>query len=112
MSLLRKERSNLFTAQFLSSLFPYTKGKHVNDSFTINEVTTDSRKKTTNGLFIPLIGERFDAHAFIDEAVENGAKVALWQKDRPIPGSVEEACTFFRVEDTKTALQQLAKAYR
>ena len=36
----------------------------------IQEITTDSRKVTHHGLFIPLVGERFDGHNFIGSVVE------------------------------------------
>lgn len=110
--LSRKERSSLFTTQFLLSLFPHIKGKQLPEHLTIREVTTDSRKIATNSLFIPIVGERFDGHTFIKEAVKNGAVAALWQKDKPIPHSVQTLCTFFSVDDTLDALQTLAHAYR
>src|SRR5690625_1993670 len=112
MLLSRKERSNLFTTQFLTTLFPAMSGKQSTEQIYIEEVTTDSRNTTSNGLFIPIVGERFDGHTFIEEAVKNGAVAALWQKDRPIPDTVQTSCTFFSVDDTLVALQQLAHAYR
>jgi hypothetical protein len=41
---------------------------------SVTQVDTDSRKARGGSLFIPLIGERFDAHAFIEDALEQGAE--------------------------------------
>lgn len=73
-------------------------------------VFTDSRKSGENRLFIPLVGEKFDGHDFINQAIENGAKAALWQMDKEVPPLPEQFQLFF-VDDTLTALQQLAKKY-
>ena len=39
----------------------------------IQRVDTDSRNIHEGALFIPLIGERFDGHAYINAALEGGA---------------------------------------
>ena len=39
----------------------------------VTEVSTDSRKIAPGCLFIPLVGEKFDGHRFIDMALESGA---------------------------------------
>ncbi|GIP25174.1 UDP-N-acetylmuramoyl-tripeptide--D-alanyl-D-alanine ligase [Paenibacillus sp. J23TS9] len=70
-------------------------------------VFTDSRKLVSGRLFVPLVGENFDGHAFAAAALEGGACGVLWQRDRGFPpeGPV------IVVEDTLAALQALAKAY-
>ena len=50
--------------------------------------------------------ERFDGHAFVDKAVENGAVATLWMKDVANP---PENLPVIFVEDTLSALQMLAK---
>ena len=72
---------------------------------------TDSRKEISNALFIPIVGENFDAHQFINQAKENGAIAALWDANHPIPEELKEYMTFFLVPDTTEALQDLAHAY-
>lgn len=42
-----------------------------------SSVATDSRKVTDGSLFVPLIGEVQDGHAYIPQAVEKGASVVL-----------------------------------
>lgn len=79
------------------------------EEFYIEGVSTDSRKIKKGQLFIPLIGENFDGHKFIEKAIENGAIATLWNKDEPIPPL---DFPFVLVEDTLSALQRLAKGYR
>ncbi|MBD5046364.1 UDP-N-acetylmuramoyl-tripeptide--D-alanyl-D-alanine ligase, partial [Xanthomonas citri pv. citri] len=59
-------------------------------------------------LFIPLKGERFDGHSFVEQAFEAGVAAVLW--DRSVPNPPENHAVIL-VDDTLTALQQLAKAY-
>ncbi|MEC0369947.1 UDP-N-acetylmuramoyl-tripeptide--D-alanyl-D-alanine ligase [Paenibacillus chibensis] len=73
----------------------------------MNGVFTDSRKLVSGRLFVPLVGEKFDGHAYAAAALEGGACGVLWQRDRGVPpeGPV------IVVEATLIALQALAKAY-
>ncbi|MCQ6558268.1 UDP-N-acetylmuramoyl-tripeptide--D-alanyl-D-alanine ligase [Paenibacillus mendelii] len=74
-------------------------------------VTTDSRRVQQGQLFIPLVGEHYDGHDFVQGAFASGAGAALWQSDREVPKELAEASLIF-VEDTLTALQRLASSYR
>ena len=38
----------------------------------VTSVTTDSRKAETGALFVPIVGERVDAHRFIPDVMEKG----------------------------------------
>jgi len=78
----------------------------------IQVVEMDSRKPLTNGLFIPLLGERVDGHSYIEQAYKQGAVATLWNKEKDIPTHLIGKMHFFLVEDTLMALQQLAHAYR
>ena len=40
-------------------------------------VTTDSRNVAAGDLFIPLVGERFDGHTYLNAALEKGAEGCL-----------------------------------
>lgn len=101
----------LCTLEFLYELFPTYSGK-LDCTKEVNEVMTDSRQVQGNSLFIPIIGERFNGHDFIKQAIENGAIAAIWDKEIAIPEDVPETMTFFLVEDTLQAMQLFAKAYR
>lgn len=72
-------------------------------------VSKDTRMNVKGTLYIPLIGENFDGHAFVIHAINQGAAAALWQKDRPNP---PQGMPLIYVEDTLISLQKLAEAYR
>lgn len=75
----------------------------------ITGVSTDTRALREGDMFIPLKGERFDGHRFIDQAVERGARAVMVERDEHfgIDGAV-----VIRVDDTMTALHSLARWYR
>lgn len=81
----------------------------VNEQLTVQDICTDSRKIKKGCLFIPLVGETFDGHDYIASAFEYGASVALTVRDvtDPVPGKA-----YIRVENTQTALGELASYYR
>ncbi|WP_017727205.1 UDP-N-acetylmuramoyl-tripeptide--D-alanyl-D-alanine ligase [Halalkalibacterium ligniniphilum] len=74
-------------------------------------VSTDTRTIKAGMLFVPLVGERFDGHEYILQAIEKGAAATLWDKNKPIPELATEKISFFFVEDTLEALQELATVY-
>jgi UDP-N-acetylmuramoyl-tripeptide--D-alanyl-D-alanine ligase len=71
-------------------------------------VTTDSRKVVKNNLFIPLVGEKFDGHDYIEQCYRAGAAVCLTEK--PIPQVVDAVAIL--VNDTSKALRELATWHR
>lgn len=101
----------LCTIQFLQEVFPEWEGRVAPDT-PIETVMTDSRASLQGALFIPIVGERFDAHQFIAQAINQGAIAALWDKTQDFPDNYPEDFVFFLVEDTTVALQNLAQAYR
>lgn len=75
----------------------------------IEGVSTDTRTITEGQLFVPIKGDRFNGHNFIESAINNGAKAALWSRHEPLP---EIDFPLILVEDTLHAIQKLAKEYR
>ena len=73
----------------------------------INSVVFDSRKATSDSLFVPLQGET-DGHDYVQSAIKNGATATLWS--RPA-GEAPEEIAVILVDDTLEALQKLAEAY-
>ena len=78
-------------------------------SVRIENVNTDSRTIVPGELFVPLIGETFDGHTFLEMAADRGAAAVLsarrellWQKPIPI----------LYVEDTLAAYHAIAAGYR
>ncbi len=75
-------------------------------------VATDTRKDMTGQLFLALKGEQFDAHQFILQAIQQGATGVLVHEISAELAALKSQVTIIKVEDTLTALQDLAKAIR
>src|SRR5687768_8077172 len=96
----------------------------------ITEAVIDSRQVIPGSLFVAIPGEKLDGHDFLEEAFRRGASFALIQRDTVAGGSfqtldlrgvssmdafsrqdlVPPLC--LRVENTVTALQQIARYWR
>jgi UDP-N-acetylmuramoyl-tripeptide--D-alanyl-D-alanine ligase len=71
-------------------------------------VSTDSRAVRSGELFVALAGERFDAHQFLPQAAQGGARAAVVRRGTaPVPGLV-----LLPVDDTLSALGRLARSRR
>lgn len=75
----------------------------------VTGVTTDSRAASDGQLFIPLTGERFDGHAYIDGALSAGATGCLTAR---VPETMQPGKFYIQVADTRLALKALAAWYR
>ncbi|MBQ0038628.1 MAG: UDP-N-acetylmuramoyl-tripeptide--D-alanyl-D-alanine ligase [Clostridiales bacterium] len=75
----------------------------------VTGITTDSRKVGAGELFIPLVGEKFDGHAYIESALEAGAVGCLTAR---VPEKLLPGKCYIKVEDTLLALKKLASWYR
>ena len=75
----------------------------------VTEVSTDSRSIPAGALFIPLVGERFDGHDYLDAALERGAAGCLTARK---PTSLLKEKFYIQVSDTLEALKALAAWYR
>lgn len=69
-----------------------------------SRVSTDTRTVSPGDLFIALVGERFDAHDFIPQAIDKGAAAVV--ASRPPAGAL--VVPVLLVDDTLAALQRLA----
>ncbi len=89
----------------------------IDPGMPLASVCTDTRRLQPGCLFVPLVGERFDGHGYLDGALRKNALAALAQRDRLGP---EEAASLSRatgrplwlVGDSLEAYQQLALAWR
>ncbi|MCG4585231.1 UDP-N-acetylmuramoyl-tripeptide--D-alanyl-D-alanine ligase, partial [Anaerosalibacter bizertensis] len=79
------------------------------EDIIINGVSTDSRNICPGQLFVPIKGDKFNGHNFILDAIKGGATAALWNKNEPIPTDIN--IPLILVEDTLTAIQDLARSY-
>lgn len=84
-------------------------GDFSNTELTVDRVETDSRTISEGSLFIPLMGERFDGHAYINAALEAGAAGCFTQREREsyLPDKF-----YIKVDSTHRALRDLAAWYR
>ncbi|MGF1805263.1 UDP-N-acetylmuramoyl-tripeptide--D-alanyl-D-alanine ligase, partial [Aliivibrio sifiae] len=86
----------------LNQIVALCDGQLIGTDCQVVSVSTDSRNIDENGLFVALIGERFDAHNFAKTAQEQGAVALLVsrQLDSELPQVI--------VKDTQKALGLIA----
>jgi len=72
-------------------------------------ISTDSRTVSGGDLYVALVGERFDGHDFVVDALSNGARGAVVSS--PVAGDPPRA-RLYPVPDTLVALGRLAAARR
>lgn len=94
----------------ISEIFPSSVGAKDANIF-IHEIATDSRKRVSKGMFVPILGDQFDGHDFIRDAINNGAIAGLWQEHKEVPTFIPNDFPLFFVKDTIEGLQKLAKFY-
>ena len=78
--------------------------------FEIEDISTDSRKRMKNAIFVCLRGTQLDSHNYIQDAINNGAVCVLTDKDYPLPHGREEVL-FLQCDDTRAALAHLWHAW-
>lgn len=76
-------------------------GELKGEDISVSSVSTDTRTITSGTLFIALIGENFDAHDFIEQAVTKGAAALI------VSQKLQIATPHILVEDTRIALGKL-----
>ena len=72
---------------------------------SIKSISTDSRNIQKDALFVPIVGERFDGHDFIGQAVNLGALCVLTEK------KLEGSQPYILVKCTRQALLDIASFY-
>jgi len=81
-----------------------------NRDAAVSRVSTDSRTLQPGDLFVPLRGENFDGHKFVQQAAERGAVGAMVEEKWN--GKAPENFALVRVADTLIGYQTLAANYR
>lgn len=96
-----------FTAAEVAHL---TRGRLLcgNSDTLIDNIQYDSRQAGKGSLFVPIKGEKVDAHRFIEACFRQGAAATLTEQEPP--QNAKEP--YILVDNTKAALQRLAAAYR
>jgi len=75
-------------------------------------LTTDTRGLRRGSCFVALRGERFDGHAFVEEAARAGAAFALVERAPEELSALPAGFGVLRVASTRAALGQIAHAWR
>lgn len=73
----------------------------------IKDIKDNSQKVEEGDLFIALVGTTADSHKFISNAIENGAKVIVIERDVEI----DEDVTVIRVKSSRKALAYMSASY-
>ena len=96
--------------QQLIDLWGQPQGPLVPPEQAIGPVCTDSRRLTPGSFFVPLVGERFDGHCFLEQLPVLGGQGAVVSMDWTAP--LPDGLLHWRVDDTTAAYQQLALLHR
>lgn len=83
-------------------------GYDLDDDSAVTNISTSSKEIDEGSIFVAIIGERFDGHKFVSEALKNGAKYAVVSSicdDAPEEKQI-------LVKDTKQAMIDIAAVYR
>ncbi len=81
----------------------FSKAPHIE----INQLSTDSRMPMNNAIFFCIEGVVYDGHKFVEQAIVNGAKVVIYEKD--IDTTLN--AIFIRVNDVVEVLLKVADAF-
>lgn len=104
------------TARFtLEELLTATGGCLIGDSrsFERARVSTDSRTFQSGEFFLPLVGENFDGHNYLDAVFEEGAVGAFVQKDWLVQKPYwQKLPNLISVKDTTEAYLAVARCHR
>jgi UDP-N-acetylmuramoyl-tripeptide--D-alanyl-D-alanine ligase len=90
----------------MSEIAQMAAGNLIGENVYVGGVSTDTRNIKFGDLFIALRGERFDAHDFIDESVEQIAHGVFIDKE------VNTSLPKIVVDDTLAGLSRFAKTWR
>ena len=99
----------------VSDIVRVTKGTLLNGNSDaiVNSFCTDSRKLEKGDMFVPLIGDNFDGHKFLKEALGLGAMGFFTSDEREgFFEDVSKDIIIIKVEDTLEAFQQVAEFHR
>lgn len=95
----------------IKEILSFTNGRQIEsqENTEIRKISIDSRDIDQNTLFIPIIGEKFDGHSFMESAYEKGCKNFLCDENHSFK---KPNINLIKVKDTKIALGKIAKGYK
>ncbi|MCX7338084.1 MAG: UDP-N-acetylmuramoyl-tripeptide--D-alanyl-D-alanine ligase [Alphaproteobacteria bacterium] len=77
----------------------------VSSDFTATGISIDTRTLKPGEVFVAIKGENFDGHSFLGDAFAKGASAVI--VSQPMPDSLKNGYSYFVVDDTQKALNQL-----
>lgn len=77
-----------------------------------SSIGTDTRTDLTGKIFVALKGDSYDAHDYLDQAVQKGASALLVHRLDSKFENLKNKVSIIEVPDTLIALQEFAKNYR
>jgi len=83
-----------------------------NNEGNFNKISTDTRKIEKDNLFIALTGENFNGNDYVIHAIEKGASIVIVDDIKFKVEELNDRGTIIKVNNTKTALGDLARFYR
>lgn len=93
----------------LDEIVKATKGKLLlNNNKEVEYISTSSKDIKENTLFIPIKGEKYDGHDFLNDAYNNGCRIFLIDKSHKFN---KDDISLIEVNDTLLALGSLARFY-
>jgi UDP-N-acetylmuramoyl-tripeptide--D-alanyl-D-alanine ligase len=91
--------------------FPEFEIFNYDDSIYFETFNHDSRVNIPKAMFIPIIGESFNGHDFVKEALDNGCVASLFQKNT-LEGEIDFKKPIIIVEDIMIALEKILNIVR
>ncbi len=75
----------------------------------VGRIVLDSRKAGEGDLFVPIVGEKVDAHRFLKQVCEAGAAAVFTSehKEEDLAGEPADGTAWIQVDDTRDGLQRL-----
>ncbi|MFW2487629.1 UDP-N-acetylmuramoyl-tripeptide--D-alanyl-D-alanine ligase [Clostridium chromiireducens] len=83
-----------------------------NNEGVFKKISTDTRKIDEYDLFIALKGEKFNGNDYTIQAIEKGASIVIVDEVKFKLKDLKNKGTIIKVDNTKTALGDLARFYR
>lgn len=110
MSNLPQQNSAPFSFSDLDEIFGNLAVEQLPKTFFAQGISTDTRTLQKGNIFIALVGEKFDAHSLIPEAVEKGAALIIANENTIHEASIP--VPLLLVSNTLHALGSMAQFHR
>ncbi len=108
----KRRRNKMITTFTLQQLAANYGGEVCNGSNQLNSVSIDSRKVVNGDLFVALKGDRFDAHDYLQQALDQGVTAFVINKNAKDKIPEIDGMDIWLVDDTTVALGNIAEWQR